>query len=99
MNPSTYERVKNDLARLNRLSLLKRSTSLYCHDCREMRRVTEFYSLSKTALLDCKHRRPVVMRTEAEVTAFQRETEERKRKRLILQKRGTRVYEIAEDAA
>jgi hypothetical protein len=93
MNSSTYDLVKQSLAGLNRLSLLNRTTRLYCHDCQEMRRVTEFYSLSKTAVLDCKHRRPAAMRTDAEITAFKQETEERARKRLILEKRGTQVFE------
>ncbi len=99
MNSSTYDLVKQSLAGINRLSLLNRATRLYCHDCREMRRVTEFYSLSKTALLDCKHRRPVVMRTDAEVASYDAATEERARKKLILEKRGTKVFEIVEEAA
>jgi hypothetical protein len=99
MNSSTYDLVKQSLAGLNRLSLLNRTTRLYCHDCQEMRRVTEFYSLSKTALLDCKHRRPVAIRTDAEVASYEAATEERARKRLILEKRGTQVFEETLEAA
>jgi hypothetical protein len=93
-NDSTYEFVNKSLASLNRLALLGRSTKLYCSECREMRRLTDYFSLSQIAVLGpCAHRRPINLRSESEIAAFKQTTEERARKRLILSKRDTRVFE------
>src|SRR6266481_9883563 len=72
LNETTYLAVSKWLARWNRLALLHKRTAILCFECREMRRVADyFHGATNPCLLECKHRRSLSRRTDTEIAAYE----------------------------
>ena len=70
MNESSFQFVRQSLRGLSRNRLLRLRTSAYCSECREVKRVTDFFAGSDIVALDCGHRRAVFTRKPEDVAAY-----------------------------
>jgi hypothetical protein len=83
LNESTFKLLRSSLRGLKRVRLLRLGTRLYCHECRVMRTVRDYFA-SGEAVLDCQHRRPAFFLDEGVARDFQSEIEQRKIRKEIL---------------
>ena len=70
MNESSFQFVHQSLRGLSRNRLLRLRTSAYCSECREVKRVTDFFAGSDIVALDCGHRRAVFNRKPEDIATY-----------------------------
>jgi len=71
MNDSSFRAVSVWMKRTNRHRLLRLRTSLFCRECQQVERVTDFFSGSDIVALSCGHRRDVFERSDKEISAYE----------------------------
>jgi hypothetical protein len=106
MNDSSYKFIRSNLRGLKRNRLLRLRTKIFCPECKTVRRVTDLFTTG-TVVLDCKHRREVFNRTDAEVAEYRKALAEHEAKRQIVGKNRvnangycvTYVEDVAEETA
>jgi hypothetical protein len=81
MNQTTYEMVQRSLTRHGRIPLIARKTRLWCASCQSMQSVADVFG--KVTRLACGCRRPTVLRTDAEVTAYDEAVKERSKRKVV----------------
>ncbi len=85
MNESTLAMVTKTLGRGNRLALLHKRTAIFCFECREMRRLTDYFQgATNPCLLECKHRRKLFNRSDLEIKAYEAEKQSRDARKQVL---------------
>ena len=102
LNESTFKLLRSSLRGLKRVRLLRLGTRLYCHECRVMRTVRDYFA-SGESLLDCDHRRPAFFLPENVAQEFQKEIETRAARREIVgyaaPTAGGHVHQYVEEVA
>jgi hypothetical protein len=83
LNESTFKLLRSSLRGLKRVRLLRLGTRLYCHECRVMRTVRDYFT-SGESLLDCGHRRPAFFLPDNIAQEFKDEIEQRQIRREVL---------------
>jgi hypothetical protein len=72
MNESTYRFLTATVGRwASRISLRGKKTRLFCRECSGLRIACDYYHGPKAVILDCGHRRPVALRTQQDIAAFE----------------------------